>query len=241
MKTLLFDSGPVISLTTSNLLDILEPLKQRFDGDFFITPAVKNELVERPLKIKKFELEALQVSKIIHEGVLAVADVDVARRSAMLLRLANRCYQSKGKDLHIVHEAEVELLAAACKFPESTLVIDERTMRLLLEDPEGLRLLLEQRLHTDVALHKDALAQLQREAGTVRMIRSAELAVVAVSIGALQGLAPHGRYGEELLLDAVLWRLKSNGCGISGEEIEEVKALMRKRAPRRQPPAGKPQ
>jgi len=228
MKTLFFDSGPVISLTTSNLLDILEPLKRRFDGEFFITPAVKRELVERPLKIKRFEFEALQVSKIIGEGILTLTDVDVAQRSARLLKLANRCYQSKGKDLHIVHEAEVELLAAVCEFPESTMVIDERTMRLLLEDPEDLRKLLEQRLHTDVTLHKDALAQLQREVGTVRMIRSAELAVVAVSIGALQGLAPHGRYGEELLLDAVLWRLKSNGCGISAQEIEEVKELMRK-------------
>lgn len=236
MKTLLFDSGPVISLTTSNLLDILEPLKRRFDGAFVITPAVKRELVERPLTIKRFEFEALQVSKIIDDGILTLADADVSGRTAHLLKLANRCYQSKGENLHIVHEAEIGLLAAAREFPDSTMVIDERTMRLLLEDPEDLRKLLEQRLHAPVTLRKDALRELQREAGTVRMIRSAELAVTAIAIGVLQGLAPHGRYGQELLLDAVLWRLKSNGCGISAEEIEEVKELMRKHPSRRERP-----
>ena len=54
MKSLVFDSGPIISLATNNLLWVLEPLKNKFNGKFFITQAVKGEIVERPLETKKF-------------------------------------------------------------------------------------------------------------------------------------------------------------------------------------------
>ena len=61
MKSLIFDAGPIISLATNNLLWILEPLKNKFDGKFYLTDAVKRELVDRPLETKKFKFEAIQV------------------------------------------------------------------------------------------------------------------------------------------------------------------------------------
>ena len=59
MKCLVFDSGPIISLTTNNLLWILEPLKNKFKGRFVITEGVRKELIDKPLTTKKFKFEAL--------------------------------------------------------------------------------------------------------------------------------------------------------------------------------------
>ena len=41
MKSIIFDAGPVISLTTNNLLWTLRELKERCNGSFYITEAVK--------------------------------------------------------------------------------------------------------------------------------------------------------------------------------------------------------
>ena len=54
MKSLVFDAGPIISLTMNNLLWLLDPLKVNFKGEFYIPMAVKGELVDRPLTTKKF-------------------------------------------------------------------------------------------------------------------------------------------------------------------------------------------
>src|SRR3990172_9184650 len=98
MKSLLFDSGPIISLTMNNLLWLLEPLKKRFRGEFYITEDVRAELVERPLRIKKFEFEAVQVARVIGQGILSIASSpDVTE----LVRLANSCFKCRGTWLRI--------------------------------------------------------------------------------------------------------------------------------------------
>ena len=40
-KTLLFETGPIISLITNNQLWLLEPLEKQFKGDYYITEAIK--------------------------------------------------------------------------------------------------------------------------------------------------------------------------------------------------------
>ena len=54
MKYLIFDAGPIISLTMNGLLPILEKLKKVFDGEFILTPSVKSEVIDRPMRIKKY-------------------------------------------------------------------------------------------------------------------------------------------------------------------------------------------
>ena len=53
-KVLFFDAGPIISLVMSRMWWVLPKLKKEFGGTFYITPAVKFELVERPLQTKRF-------------------------------------------------------------------------------------------------------------------------------------------------------------------------------------------
>ena len=64
-KPIIFDTGPVISLTTNNLLWVLDSLKKQYKGNFYITPTVKRELVDTPIQSKKFKFEALQVMHCI--------------------------------------------------------------------------------------------------------------------------------------------------------------------------------
>lgn len=221
MKALLFDSGPIISLTMNNLLWIIEPLKAAFRGQFLITPAVKKELIEVPLNIKRFEYEALQVMKLVDQGVLEVAEPDAQKKGNEILDLMNSIYQCKGNPLRIVHEAEVETLSAACALEQPTLVIDERTVRLLLEDPESLRKLMEKRLHAPVTMNRKTAADVNKMLCDLRIIRSAELVAVAYTHGLFQNIVP--AKGKGILLDALLWGVKTNGCSITEREIEEIK------------------
>src|SRR3989338_9104061 len=45
-RGLVFDTGPIISLTINNLLWLLEPLKKAFNGNFYITRGVYDELIK---------------------------------------------------------------------------------------------------------------------------------------------------------------------------------------------------
>ena len=54
MKYLILDAGPIISLTMNGLLWVLEKLKQDFDGEFIITPEIKQEVIDNPFRIKRF-------------------------------------------------------------------------------------------------------------------------------------------------------------------------------------------
>lgn len=220
MRAVFFDSGPVISLTMSNLLWVLEPLKRRFGGDFFITQGVYHELVEKPLNVKKFEFEAIQVAKVVENGVLEFYPKRI--QNVKLLDIANQCYTVRGRSLRIIHGTELDVLSLACG-REAPAVVDERTIRLLVEDPEDLQELLEKRLHTTVEMEKENVKRFRKELGGVQIIRSAELVAAAFSLGLFDGLVPRMKKGREILLDAVLWAVKSDGCAVTKDEIEEIK------------------
>jgi len=73
MKSLIFDTGSIISLTSNNLLWILPNLKTRFKGQFYVTLHGKRELIDRPLKIKRFSFEALQTLQYFKNGTFLLA------------------------------------------------------------------------------------------------------------------------------------------------------------------------
>ena len=65
MKALVFDAGPIITLTMNNLLWLLEQLKSQFNGEFFICPAVRRELVDKPLQTKKYKFQMFFNKKLL--------------------------------------------------------------------------------------------------------------------------------------------------------------------------------
>jgi len=141
MKYLVFDTGSIISFAMNNLLFSLKDLKTRFGGEFIITEAVHQELVEHPMQTKRFKFEALQVLKVIKEGTITVyKNEQLGPLTQDLLSKANASCLAHHHPMQIVSLGEIEALAATIILKGEALVVDERTTRLLVEDPAALAL-----------------------------------------------------------------------------------------------------
>jgi predicted nucleic acid-binding protein len=228
MRCLVFDAGPIISLTMNNLLWLLEQLKSRYVGEFYISRTVKDELIDRPLQTKKFKFEALQVLQYVTNDVLkVVGDDNIKEKAIQLLELANHSFMARGQYVNIVHFGEMEALAAALLLHADALVVDERTTRYLIDKPEMLVKRMEQKLHTHVEIDRLSLQRLKELVKGIKVIRSVELVAVAFEKGLLdlyitekeKGMMPDIRKN---LLESVLWTVKLNGCAVAESEINDI-------------------
>ena len=95
---------------------------------------------------------------------------------------------------------------------DSVIAMDERTTRLLIENPKSLKKLMEYRLHISVEMRKTPNFE------DVIFLRSTELIYVAWKKGLVQ-------IKDKGVLDAMLYALKYKGAAISSDEIEEIKRL----------------
>ncbi|HLC64582.1 MAG TPA: hypothetical protein VJI46_00490 [Candidatus Nanoarchaeia archaeon] len=223
MSSIVFDTGPIITLTTNNLLWLLEEMKKYYKGDFIITSSVHHELIDRPLASKKFKFEALQVMKCIDDGTLKVIDDSETRVVTVhLLDLANKSFVARGNYMRIVHYAEISSLAAAIKMNSDAFIVDERTTRMIIENPERLRSLFEERLNTKIKVEEDNLAEFRKAAKNIKPIRSVELITVAFEKGLLDKFLPPPPNQKKILLESVLWGAKLNGCAVSTQEIDNI-------------------
>jgi len=225
MKSLMFDSGPIISLTMNNLLWIVEPLKKVFRGDFYIPESVKAELVDDPLKTKKFKFEALQIQELITNGTLKVLDDDLTKPGTLfMLELANSCFQAYNRNLTLVHYGEIASVVAAQRL-NSVLVMDERITRELVEHPEHLSKLMQKKLHTKIQVNLEKVEEFKKQTQNLKIIRSTELAAVAFEKGLLNkylsAVIPNPR---KAVLESILWGLKLNGCAINERGIKAIMA-----------------
>jgi predicted nucleic acid-binding protein len=223
MKFLILDAGPIISLTMNGMLKVLERLKDRFDGEFIITPQVKREVIDKPMKIKKYKFEALQVQDLLDRGVLKLSSEFISNskldaETARMLKISNSILSSSntGEKIQILHEGEASCMAFSnlCR-GDNLLVVDERTTRVITEAPQNLESLMEKKLHAPL----DANMQKIKDLGKFKIIRSAELVYVAYKKKqlALQHTPD--------VLDGLLYALKFKGTAISTAEIEEMKRL----------------
>ncbi len=206
----------------SNLVWILAPLKEKFGGKFYITPAVRRELVEHPLNVKRFEFEALQVLRLIENGILEVYPNVPQGQADNLVALANSSFKIGDKTLDIMQEGEVEIIASALQL-NAPIVMDERTIRLMIENNKEMRKLLELRFSKEVEVNSDKVKQFADLTKDIKIIRSVELVGVAYSFGLLNDYIPKLKDGKEKLIDSILWSVKYNGCAVTESEIEELK------------------
>jgi hypothetical protein len=225
MKALFFDAGPIITIVMSRLTDLLPKLKASFGGKFYITPAVKKELVDHPLNTKRFEFEALEVMKLLREGTLEIYDKIPVTKVKMLTKLANTSFKIKNKTMDIVQAGEMESVAAALE-TGSILVIDERTLRLFIEDAGKMEKLLEHRFKRDVTSSSTKLQDFQQQFKKLTIIRSIELICVGFKMGLLDSYIPKQKHGRAMVLDAALWSAKYNGCAVTPHEIAEIKQFL---------------
>jgi len=223
-KILIFDSGSLISLSINGLLEELKKLKKIFNGEFIITKEVKKEVVDNPIKIKMYELEALKIQNLIDEGCLnmpnkiGITDKEITNLMFKLMNFANTMFIGNRNEIQLIQQGETSCLALSKILNEkkikNVLVVDERTTRMLVEKPENLKELLEKKMHTNVKLKESNF----KEFNGFKIIRSTELIYVAYKKGLIN------LRGKEVL-DALLYALKFKGCAISSEEIEEIKGI----------------
>ncbi len=223
-KVIVFDSGVLISFSMNGMMDIIRRLKDIFPGKFLITSEVKGEIIDVPLRIKKFELEALKIKALLDEGILelpislGIKDSEIEKEDGDFLEIANSTFNGNGKDIHILDHGEASCLGLSKILTEkgiaNVVAIDERTARLLVEKPENLKNIFEERMNTKIKIKEGNLKFFKG----YKIIRSPELAYVAYKKN-IVGLK------NEMLLDALLYALKFKGAAISGDEIEQIKKL----------------
>lgn len=229
MKTLIFDSSSLVSLAMNGLLEELVKLKKSFDGKFIIPLEVRQEIIDRPMEIKKFELEALRLKKLVSDKVLefpssvGVSDSEISLKTKEYLDKANNIFLDKKRNsgVHLIDSGETACIALSkilsSKKIENVIVIDERTTRMLGENPEGLKKFLEQKFHIKITIQNQNFEQFK----TLKFIRSTELIYIAYK----KGFVNLNSVPKEKILDALLYGLKFKGCSISDEEIAEIKRM----------------
>lgn len=222
VKNIIFDTGPIISLATNSLLWILEHLNHGCSCNFFITKAVKKEGIDRPLESKKFKFEALRVLKLVEDGILRIYSKDLHGETEELLNLANNIFTAKGNYIEIVHYGEMEVVASAIDCNADAIVIDERTTRVLIENPMKVKERLEKKLHTRIEINHDNLKELKNKISGIKVIRSFELVTIAYEKGILKDYVLNIKKAKKELLSSVLWGVKLSGCSVSEDEINSI-------------------
>lgn len=223
-KIIIFDSGTLISLAMSGLLPELKALSGIFNGKFIITQEVKKEVIDHPLNVKKFELDALKIKELLDEKVLEMPEIlgikssEISREKQNIMNYVNSMFYVRGRPINLIGDGETSCLALnkilLNKGYKSAIAVDERTTRLLGEKPENLKNLMESRLHMNIQVKTKILRDFDRFV----FFRSTELMYVAYKKGLL-------KIKDKNILDAVLYALKFKGAAISSEEIEEIKKI----------------
>lgn len=217
MKKLVFDSGAVITLAMNDLLWALIKLKKLSGVEFYIADSVREELVDRPMESRKFKLEAIMIRGLINAGIFKVHErIDVYD----FLNRVNSIFRCGGENFRILQKGEVESVVLAVRLKADALVVDERTMRLVVENPSGLERFLENKFHREVSVDKKLLDEFGRSVKGLKIIRTTELMLVALEKGifnnTLKGVS------KREFVDGLLWGLRLRGCAISTDEINEL-------------------
>ena len=148
-----------------------------------------------------------------------ISNSELEKETKKILEIANSSFRSEQYDdkIHLIDSGEASCLAfsnlCGC---DSAVVIDERTTRMLTEDPEDLKELMERKLHSKIKIDKNVIKNLK----DLRFIRSSELLYIAYQ----RNLFDFKK--DKILLDALLYGVKYKGAAISSKEIEEIKRMV---------------
>ena len=220
---IIFDSSTLINFVLNGLITEFKELKNYFNGKFIITREVMQEVITKPMDLKRFKLEALKIKQLVDDKILetpsslGIKDDDISKRMMQLKTKANNLFFAHGNPMTLIHSGETSCLALfellAEKSIKSIISTDERTTRLLGEKPGNLLELLHKKLHTRIDVH--GVMDYFRK---FKFIRSTEIMYVAYKKGII-------RLKNHDVLDALLYALKINGCSISDEEIKEIERI----------------
>lgn len=222
MKALVFDSSTIISLALNNLLWILKPLKEKYKGEFYITQEIKEEIIDVPIKSKKFKLEALQIQEILEQGIFKIHPEHLLEKEESLKQIVNQIFFVKDNYMTIIDRGELSALVLAKEIEAEAIVIDERTTRLMVENPQLLTSIFKNKLHTKIKINDKNLNEFTKDFSNIKIIRSVELSTIAYEFGILNKYISSKTDNKKDILEAVIWGMRFKGCSISDDEINEI-------------------
>ncbi|MEM4389763.1 MAG: hypothetical protein QXG98_03795 [Candidatus Micrarchaeia archaeon] len=210
------DSSALISLTDSCFLPLLYELKKHMRGAFLITPTVRYESIEHPMKIREHAMAALRLLNAERDGVIQTVTKELKSEREEILRITNNLFLINGRPLNLVQAGEAEALALAVETGVRDILIDERTTRMLIEAPLALREHMEKEFEESIKVNEGNLRRLAELTRGLNAFRSCELIALAFERGYFR------KYGEaeRQALEAALYAVKFAGCGVSFEEID---------------------
>lgn len=212
------DSSSIISMAINCMSTVLGEL----GVEFIVSPEVFDEVVTRPSTSKRYMLESIRIKKLFSDGVIRVESPSKALVDR-IMDVSNSVFRVHRQNIKLIHLGEAAALALAAETNADAFLIDERTMRMLLEDPEQLREILSSQINRSVEIDYRRLEVLRGLIPQINLIRSAEVVAVAYEKGVLGRVLGDGR--KEAFL-SVLYALKFSGCSISWDEIEEYSSLI---------------
>jgi hypothetical protein len=216
-STLVCDSSALISLTDSCFIHSLYFLRKKSRASFLIPPSVEFECVDHPFRMKMHAIHALRLKRAINDGVVSIMPVSDPGETEKIKWMANNIFYSNGTPLRILHEGETEVLALASELGVENILVDERTTRMLAEDPDSLHKHLEEEFHRPISVNDENLSQFQRLTKNMKFFRSSELLLLAYE----KGYFADYKELENDAIEAALYKLKYAGCAVGFGEISK--------------------
>jgi len=200
-------------------------LAKNFRGKFIIPPSVEYECVTHPRKVKMHALHALRIARSIRDGMVEVLELEDYSAEKKILFYANNSFFSRGRPLELLHRGEAEALALASELGLRDILIDERTTRVLAEQPREYAGHLSKEFGGDLRIDERNLDGFLGMVSGMRFYRSSEILLLAYERGYFDD---YGNMKEEAL-EAALYKLKYSGCAITENEIGQAAAMIRER------------
>lgn len=215
---IVFDSGVLITFSETCFLGLFKDLKDNL-GEFIITKGVLDESVTRAKKTMRFKLSGLRIEERIFENTFEISESnkELNDTTKKILDITNSMFLINNRPLKIIHLGEAESLALLGITKANYLAVDERTTRMLIEQPHALLKILKRKNKTNnITFNEDKYLKFKEIIGNVNAIRSVDLLAYAHKTKLLKEL-----YMNKENLKASLYAFKFRGCSVSFEEINE--------------------
>ena len=210
MSVFVVDSSTIISLALNCLLDVFEKFHKK--GHRFIIPKwVYDEVVERPIRSERFGFEAYRIKQKVNKGIFEIYSGKISDEAMAFSKYINNSFFADHHPIKIIHPADAEGMILARRIGDG-LIVDERNMRLVIENPMGIKNLLQHKLHREIKVNEKNLEKALSYVKDLPILRSVDL----ISIAWKEKIMDLDGKDE---LEKMLYSLKFSGCAISFDEI----------------------
>lgn len=224
-RTIVVDSSSLITISDNCMIKIIKHLAEMEKIKFIVPESVYDESVLKPLRIRQYELNAVRIKDAVEEGYIKVAKTSQVIQKTMqaIEGISEKICTANGKPLKLIQLGETEALALAKEINARVVLVDERTTRMLIEEPQNMRGFLERRHHKQINIDPDFAKKFMDMFKEIKIIRSVELIALAYESGAFSQEV----HKSKDALEASLWAAKFAGCAVSEEEIKDYLDLVK--------------